>query len=75
MMTTKGCRHGLGPDGACVCPECGARVPHRRGVRCEDERCPQCSARMLREGSTHHQLWLKKHAHETAGTREPEATG
>ena len=74
-MTGMERRHELGPGGSCICPKCGARLAHRRGIRCEEERCPQCSARMLREGSRHHQLWLKKHAHETAGTREPKATG
>ena len=70
-MTAMQGRHGLGPGGTCLCPKCGARLPHRRGVRCEEERCPQCSARMLREGSTHHQLWLAKHRAETPG-RFPE---
>ena len=23
-------------------------------------RCPECNAKMLREGSEHHELWLKK---------------
>jgi hypothetical protein len=66
--------HGLGPRGTCICPKCAARLPHRRGVRCEDEHCPQCNARMLREGSTHHQLWLKKHAQMTSGAAEAKAT-
>lgn len=39
-------------------------------VRCDEEPCPECSARMLREGSRHHQLWLDKLARESApGTR------
>ncbi len=50
-----------GPGGNCVCPECDARVPHRRGVRCEEERCPKCAGKMLREGSDHHRLWLAEH--------------
>jgi hypothetical protein len=54
-------RHALGPEGDCVCPRCEARIPHRRGVRCEEERCPSCGIRMLREGSEHHRLWLMKH--------------
>jgi NAD-dependent SIR2 family protein deacetylase len=73
-MTAMERRHGLGPAGTCVCLKCGARLPHRRGVRCEEERCPQCSARMLREGSTHHQLWLKTHAQVTPGAAEAKAT-
>lgn len=67
-MTGMERRHELGPGGSCMCPECGDRLPHRRGVRCEEERCPWCGARMLREGSYHHQLRLKKHAHEAVPT-------
>lgn len=52
--------HRLGPAGWCVCPRCETRVPHRRGIRCHDERCPSCGAGMLREGSAHHQSWLEK---------------
>jgi hypothetical protein len=73
-MTAMERRHGLGPGGTSICPKCGARLPHRRGVRCEDELCPQCNARMLREGSTHHHLWLKNHAQETSGAAEAKAT-
>lgn len=50
----------LGPHGACVCPKCGERIAHRRGVPCQEERCPQCGAKLLREGSEHHQLFLRK---------------
>jgi Zn-finger nucleic acid-binding protein len=60
-MTDNQRRHELGPGGSCVCPRCESRIPHRRGVRCEDERCPKCAGRMLREGSRHHELWLAKH--------------
>lgn len=52
--------HQMGSGGSCVCPKCGARQPHRPGMRCQDERCPGCGARMLREGSRHHRLWLEK---------------
>lgn len=60
-MTETERRHELGPGGKCICPKCRTRVPHRLRVRCADERCPICDARMLREGSRHHQLWLAKH--------------
>jgi hypothetical protein len=72
-MTGMERRHELGPGGTCVCPKCGSRRPHRRGVRCEEERCPECSTRMLREGSRHHRLWLEKHARETRRETRAEA--
>ncbi len=52
---------GLGAGGYCVCPKCGAREPHMAGTPCQEQRCSQCGARMLREGSEHHELWRKKH--------------
>lgn len=51
---------GMGGGGNCVCPKCETAIPHRRGVRCQEERCPACGAKMLREGSEHHELWMKK---------------
>ena len=51
---------GLGPGGYCVCPHCGERTPHQSGVPCQEQRCPVCSTKMLREGSPHHTLWKKK---------------
>jgi hypothetical protein len=53
-------RYEMGTGGFCVCPKCGERIPHQRGVPCQKERCPECGAKMLREGSFHHQLWKKK---------------
>jgi hypothetical protein len=55
-------RHDMGSGGECVCPKCGEKVPHTRGVPCQEERCPACGAKMLREGSRHHQLLLEKRA-------------
>ena len=40
--------YGLGPGGECVCPNCGHRIPHRRGVPCAQEICPKCGTRMTR---------------------------
>jgi NAD-dependent SIR2 family protein deacetylase len=60
-MTEKDCC-GHGKGGNCVCPKCETTIPHRKGVRCQDERCPECNAKMLREGSEHHRLWLEKKA-------------
>lgn len=39
---------GLGPGGGCVCPGCGTKVPHQRGVPCYKHRCPKCDQAMTR---------------------------
>jgi len=44
-----GNRPGAGADGNCVCPNCGTKVPHQRGVPCYSLACPQCGAKMVRE--------------------------
>ncbi len=50
-----GVRHGgYGAGGNCICPKCGYIKPHERGVPCQEERCPQCNGKMVREGSVHH---------------------
>jgi len=40
---------GAGPGGDCVCPSCGATVPHVRSEPCVGKDCPQCGAKMVRE--------------------------
>lgn len=55
-------RHDMGVGGLCVCPKCGQKTEHLRGVPCQQQRCVVCDAKLLREGSHHHQLWLKKKA-------------
>jgi len=42
-------RPGAGPAGNCVCPSCGAKVPHKVGVPCYNVSCPQCGTKMVRE--------------------------
>jgi predicted amidophosphoribosyltransferase len=58
---TKERRHDMGTGGFCICPKCGEKTPHHRGIPCQEERCPACGAKLLREGSHHHQLFQKKH--------------
>ena len=50
----------MGSGGYCICPKCDHRVPHQRGRPCQQERCPECGAKMLREGGYHHQLLQDK---------------
>jgi len=54
-------RHDMGAGGHCICPKCDETIAHRDGTPCRDERCPECGAKMLREGSHHHELFLQKH--------------
>lgn len=46
---------GMGAVGNCVCPKCGNTFPHRPGVPCMEQRCPDCGVVLLREGSPHHE--------------------
>jgi len=63
-MTQKERHHNMGPIGECICPKCEARIPHRRGVPCQQEHCPACGAKkMLRVGSDDYQLWMNKRRH------------
>jgi len=40
---------GKGPDGYCVCPKCGYKVPHERGVPCSTLQCPNCDINLKRD--------------------------
>jgi len=44
-----GNRPGAGPGGNCLCPSCGAKVPHQAGIPCYAMNCPKCGTRMVRE--------------------------
>ncbi len=50
----------MGSMGNCICPKCGFKTNHKRGVPCQDEKCPKCGAKLLREDSYHHELLKKK---------------
>ena len=43
----RGSSQGVG--GNCVCPSCGATVPHERGIPCTDVKCPECGSQMTRQ--------------------------
>ncbi len=40
---------GFGAGGFCVCAHCGKKIPHERGVKCTNLRCPDCNRPMIRE--------------------------
>ena len=40
---------GMGAGGNCVCPSCGAIVPHQVSVPCNSIKCPKCGAMIVRQ--------------------------
>ncbi len=40
---------GFGNGGNCVCAACGHTIPHQRGVKCTDLKCPICGKTMVRD--------------------------
>lgn len=45
----KGDRPGAGPGGNCICPGCGHKIPHEKGIPCYSLNCPTCGTSMVRE--------------------------
>jgi hypothetical protein len=41
-------RPGSGPGGYCVCPNCGQKEIHQRGVPCYSILCPECGVKMVK---------------------------
>ncbi len=39
---------GKGPIGDCVCPKCGFKIKHERGVPCATIKCPKCNIPLTR---------------------------
>ena len=37
---------GLGGSADCVCPKCGEKAPHQRGIPCFNTKCPKCGTPM-----------------------------
>ncbi|MBE0648219.1 MAG: DUF134 domain-containing protein [Bacteroidales bacterium] len=57
----------------CICPKCDTRVSHRTGCPCRQQVCPACGKKMVREGSYHHQLIIRKKGesnHEDRSTKQ-----
>ncbi len=40
---------GFGAGGFCICAGCGKKVPHQRGEKCTNLKCPDCGRTMVRE--------------------------
>ncbi|MGC8881163.1 MAG: cation diffusion facilitator family transporter [Minisyncoccia bacterium] len=39
---------GRGPGGYCICPKCGYKILHQRGVPCSILKCPNCKINLKR---------------------------
>jgi NAD-dependent SIR2 family protein deacetylase len=47
-------------DKPCICVHCQQSFPHEKGHPCRENKCPTCGKSLMREGSYHHELYLKK---------------
>ncbi|MGM5483594.1 MAG: DUF134 domain-containing protein [Nanobdellota archaeon] len=41
--------YAAGPEGNCVCPNCGHKEKHVRGMPCNRKKCTECGSLMTRE--------------------------
>ena len=41
-------RLSQGPAGDCICPKCGHKVSHQRGIPCLEMKCPKCGIALVR---------------------------
>lgn len=44
----RGNKFGESAGEFCVCPSCGEKTPHQRGIPCNSINCPKCSVAMVR---------------------------
>jgi hypothetical protein len=44
-----GAAAGMGVGGNCVCPKCGSKISHTRGIPCNTLKCPNCGTTLVRE--------------------------
>ncbi len=49
MNRLSGSGFGVGTEGYCICPECGEKILHERGIRCMSVKCPKCGHTMVRD--------------------------
>ena len=60
LLNSKAETQTMGAGGNCICVYCDTLFPHTQGQPCKDRLCPKCGKKMMREGSYHHQIYIKK---------------